>query len=339
MQNRQIVFTKENTAELLEVAYEAPRENEVLVETVFSTISCGTERANITGNPNVAGNAAANVSFPRISGYSSSGIVRAVGKNVQTLQVGDRAVVFWGHHKKYNTVPADQAVKITDERISLEDAAISFIATFPLAAIRKTRLEIGESAMVMGLGILGQLAVRLLRAAGAVPIIAADLVPNRRKEALAGGADYALDPSAPGFAEEVKRLTNGGVKTAIEVTGVGAGLDETLDCMARFGRVALLGCTRDKNFTIDYYRKVHFPGITLIGAHTAARPNLESYPGYFTHRDDIEAILRLLAAKRLSFREMIKETHSPKNCTAVYERLVQDKNFPVAVQFDWRDIQ
>ena len=69
-----------------------------------------------------------------------------------------------------------------------------------------------------------------------------------------------------------KEISNGGVKVGIEVTGVGAALDGILDCMARFGRVALLECTRSSDFTIDYYRKVHGLGITLVGAHTNARP-------------------------------------------------------------------
>ena len=56
-------------------------------------------------------------------------------------------------------------------------------------------------------------------------------------------------------------MTGGVANVGIEVTGVGVGvgLDGILDCMARFGRVALLGCTRDKEFSIDYYRKVHGP--------------------------------------------------------------------------------
>ena len=108
--------------------------------------------------------------------------------------------------------------------------------------------------------------------------------------------------------------------------------------MARFGRAALLGCTRDKNFTIDYYRKVHGPGITLIGAHTMARPEYDSHPGYFTHRDDIKAQLKLIAMKRINIRDMIDETHSPAECAEVYNRLITDKDFPTFVQFDWRKI-
>jgi len=232
----------------------------------------------------------------------------------------------------YNVISEDGIVKIGDS-ISFSDAAICHIACFPLAAVRKTKLEIGESMLIMGLGTLGLLAVKLARAAGAVPIVACDLVPERRAKALRFGADFVFDPLEPGFAEKVIAATGGGAKTAIEVTGIGAGLDETLDCMARFGRVALLGCTRSSDFTIDYYRKVHGPGITLIGAHTMARPKNESYSGYFTTRDDMIILLNLLESGRLTFET--DETHAPEECGEVYTRLAFDKNFPPFVQFKW----
>lgn len=339
MKNKQIVFTKINTAELLDTEYKAPEANEIVVETAFSTISCGTERANITGDPNVAGNRPSAVVFPRKLGYSSSGTVIAKGEDVHSVELGDRVAAFHSTHSKYNVLKEGNFVKIEDDSVSLQMAALAYIATFPVAAIRKTRLEIGESAIVMGLGLLGQLAVRFLRAAGAVPIIAADPVEDRRKEALKGGADYAFDPTEKDFAEKVKAVTSGGVNAAIEVTGVGAGFDGVLDCMARFGRVALLGCTRDKNFTIDYYKKIHCPGITVVGAHTVARPNFESHPGYFTHIDDIKAILKLCVNKRIDLKSMIKETYMPEDCQEVYTRLINDRNFPVVAQFDWRNFK
>ena len=70
--------------------------------------------------------------------------------------------------------------------------------------------------------------------------------------------------------------------------------------MAKFGRIALLGCTRDKNFTVDYYRKIHGPGIHIIGAHTDARPKIDSSSGMFNQRDDIKAILNLT---KMAFNE------------------------------------
>ncbi|MBQ6998814.1 MAG: zinc-binding alcohol dehydrogenase [Clostridia bacterium] len=339
MKNKQIVFTKPNTAELLITDYKKPLKNEVVVKTAFSTVSCGTERANITGDPNVSAGCAAAVNFPRKSGYSSSGIIVEKGMDVKNFDIGDRVVVYWGTHSQYNTVPESQIIKIENETISFEEAALSFISTFSLAAIRKTHLEIGESAIVMGLGLLGQFAVRLLKAAGACLIIAIDPIDNRRKEALDDGADYVFSPFEDGFVEKVKTITGGGVNVAIEVTGAGAGFDSVLDCMAKFGRVALLGCTRDKNFTIDYYRKIHYPGITVVGAHTLARPENESYPGYFTHNDDIKAVLKLCSCGRIDFKSMIKETHAPQNCADVYARLINDKDFPTVVQFDWSQLK
>lgn len=340
MKNKQIIFTKVNTAELCEIETNEPSDNQLVVETVFSAISCGTEKANITGDPSVNINSDSNVKsfFPRYLGYSGSGIVKQIGKNVQNFKVGDRVAMTWSFHSKINVIDQKNVVKIENNNVSFEDAALSHIATFPLAAIRKTRLEIGESMLIMGLGILGLMAVQYAKAAGAAPVIAVDPIAQRREKALSFGADFALDPLDEDFSKRVKELTDGGANTAIEVTGIGAGLDQCLDCMAKFGRVALLGCTRDKNFTIDYYRKVHGPGIQLIGAHTLARPEHESHPGYFTKNDDLKVALKLCALNRVSLKKMIDEIQNPQNCTEVYTRLVNDKNFPVTVLFDWRSL-
>lgn len=339
VQIKRIVFTKPNVAEYIPVCSVNLDElgaTQVVVKTYFTTVSAGTEKANISGSSNVGPNEKI-ASFPRTLGYNSSGEVVAIGAEVKSVSVGDRVVAYWSMHGNYNIVDEKQIVRIDDKELSYEDAAVSFIATFPLAAIRKVRLEIGESLMVMGLGILGQIAVKLARIAGACPVIACDPVKERREEALRNGADYAFDPFDADFANKVKAVTDGGVQTAIEVTGVGAGLDETLDCMAKFGRVALLGCTRNSDFSIDYYKKVHCPGITLVGAHTNARAMQESTHGNYTHNDDIRAILKLCSLERLTLKDIVKETHLPTECEEVYGRLVNDKNFPVGVQFDWRE--
>ena len=334
---KQILFVKENEAKLIEgdrIKLENVPDGEVVVRTEVSTISCGTERANLTGEKNVAGNTDFIVPFPRALGYSSAGTVVSVSDKTKTIQVGDRVVAFWGKHVNYNVLPENNVVKIPDG-VDFSSAAITFISSFSLAAIRKTKIEIGESCLIMGLGLLGQCAVRYARLAGAYPVIAADPKADRRELALSGGADYTLDPTEKDFTKKVKELTNNGVNTCIEVTGVGAGLNGALDCMAKFGRVALLGCTRNSDFTVDYYKKVHSMGVTLIGAHTMARPKFESYPHYFTHNDDIRVALDLIKSGRLDLKSMVKETRSPNDCEEVYYRLVNDKNFPVCVQFDW----
>jgi len=336
MKQKRIVFTAPCKAELLEDMIPSVGSNDVLVELAVSTVSSGTERANVSGDTNISPDKPLDKAvFPRYGGYSSAGTVVRIGGEVKSIRVGDRVALEWSTHNQYVCLNEKNVIVIKDDDISFEEAAMCHIGTFPLAAIRKCRTEIGEACIVMGLGILGQMAILQLRAAGAVPIIAADPVKEKRELALRLGADYAFDPFAEDFVEQVKAASNGGVSVAIEVTGVGKGLETVLDCMKRFGRVALLGCTRHSDFTIDYYRKVHAPGITLVGAHTRARPEEESHGGWWTARDDMEAQLKLLSMKRLNYCQLIQETHSPEDAPEVYRRLCTEKNFPV-VQFDWR---
>ena len=337
MKTKQIVFTEPYVAQLLEVECPSPMANEVTVTLEYSAISAGTEKANYVGARNRVGAAEDEAPvFPRTVGYSAAGTVTSVGSDVNDISVGDKVLVFWGKHQKNITVPRENVVKIPNE-VSTKEASMTFISIFPLAAIRKTRLEIGESALVMGLGILGMFAVQELRAAGAYPIIAADPKPERRALALQLGADHALDPTESDFTDKVLSIS-GGVNVCIEVTGLGVGLIQALDCMKVMGRVALLGCTRNSKFEIDYYNKVHGRGISLIGAHTIIRPKKESSPGLWTETDDINAVFALLKGGRLNFRDMICEIHSPVDCQKVYTRLVNDEKFPIGVLFDWSEI-
>ena len=337
MISKNIVFTAPGVAELQQKDVRAPEKGKILVKLQVSSISSGTERANLSGSNTVSWTSKAGDPpvFPRYGGYSSAGIVEQVGEGVTRFAPGDRVALWWSRHFQYNLLSENNACKIDD--IPFSDAALFHIATFPLAAIRKCRLEIGESATVMGLGVLGLIALQLLKAAGAVPVIAVDPDPEKRKKALACGADLVFDPTDPDFAEKVRAATGGGAKVGIEVTGIGAGLNGILDCMARFGRVALLGCTRNSDFTVDFYRKVHGPGVTLIGAHTMARPNYESHEGYWTQRDDIAALISLTKHGRIKLSSLVDETRSPLEYKSVYDRLLNDKTFPV-VQFDWSDM-
>jgi threonine dehydrogenase-like Zn-dependent dehydrogenase len=105
--------------------------------------------------------------------------------------------------------------------------------------------------------------------------------------------------------------------------------------MARAGRVALLGCTRSSDFSIDYYRKVHGPGITLVGAHTNARPSFESRDGWWTQKDDMRTLKRLTESGRINLSSLVDETHSFLEAPEIYTRLANDMVFPI-VQYDWR---
>ena len=102
------------------------------------------------------------------------------------------------------------------------------------------------------------------------------------------------------------------------------------------GRVSLLGCTRVSDTPIDFYQKVHRPGVEIIGAHTNARPHVESYPHHWTHRDDIEAMMDLAAGGRLDLSKILSATYTPEEAPEVYRRLAEDPGFPVGAVFRWK---
>ena len=261
MKRKQILFTAVHRAELVETELGEPAENEVLIKTEYTVISGGTERANIMGMHNTNGD------FPRRLGYCGIGRVVQKGAAVASADVGDRVLVYHGYHASYNIRPEADITKVESDAVSSLDAAFVIIASMGLGGVRKLEIEIGESAMVMGQGLLGIFATQFCKLSGAHPVIAADLNPERRALALKLGADYALNPSDPEFVQQVAAATGGrGVNACVEVTGVSAAMQQALQCASPMGRIALLGCTRVSECPVDYYTQVHKPGVKLIGA-------------------------------------------------------------------------
>jgi len=332
MNNKSIVFTAPRTAEVLDWELKPVDANSVKVKMDYTVISGGTERANILGLPNTGS------AWPRRLGYCGVGYVIEIGSAVKTVSVGDRVLVYHGHHSQYNVVPEIKVTKVENDAVESLDAAFVVIATMGLGGVRKLELELGESAMVMGLGLLGIFAIQFLRLSGAYPLIAADLNPERRALALKLGADYAFDPSAPDFTEQVMKVTEGkGVRATVEVTGVSSAMKQALECASWMGRIALLGCTRVSDCAVDYYQQVHRPGVKLIGAHNFVRPQVESYPHHWTHRDDCKAILDLIAAGRIQVKPIVSRVAKPEAAPEIYTELCEDPSFPLGTVFDWRE--
>lgn len=311
---------------------DTPGPGEVFVECDYSGVSAGTETANLLGLPNTSG------VFPWRPGYSSSGRVLRVGEGVKEFSTGDRVLVTWAGHRSHFLRPADRLVKIPEDVDQL-DAAFAHIAAFPFLGVRKLRLEIGESAMVIGLGILGLFAAQVARLSGAIPVIVSDLSPQRRALALELGCDHAISPTDGNIAEKVKELTGGkGVDAIVEVTGKSAALQQALECVAEMGRISLLGCTRISDTPIDFYQYVHRRGVSLIGAHTFSRAKVESRPAAWTEKDDYATFFKLVAAGRLQVRPLLSEVVSPTQASDLYTRLIEEDNPPVGVAFDWHKL-
>lgn len=331
---KQIVFTAIGKAEFLETELPTVGPEDVLVKMEYTVVSGGTERACLLGTNNTPRY------FPMSLGYCGVGRVMETGDTVRSVQPGDRVLVYHGCHSNYNIRKEDEITKVEDDSIDSLDAAFVIIASMGLGGVRKLEMELGESAMVMGEGLLGIFATQFLRLSGAYPVIAADLNEDRRRLALELGADYAFDPSDSAFVEKVKEATKGrGVNGCVEVTGVAAAMNQALQCASFMGRISLLGCTRVSDASVDYYQQVHRPGVKLIGAHNFVRPKFESYPHHWTHHDDCRAIMALIAAGRVRVRPIISRVVSPTEAPKVYTELCNDKNFPLGTVFDWRNIE
>ena len=248
-------------------------------------------------------------------------------------------MVYHGCHAKYNIRPEADITKVENDKISSLEAAFVIIASMGLGGVRKLEMELGESAMVMGQGLLGIFATQFLRLSGANPVIAADLNPARRELALKLGADYAFDPSDKDFVQKVKDVTKGkGVNGCVEVTGIAQAMNQALECASWMGRISLLGCTRVSDSTVDYYQQVHRPGVKLIGAHNFVRPKQESYPHHWTHHDDCNAIMDMIASKRIQVEPIVSRVESPLNAPQIFNELCDNKDFPIGTVFDWRNM-
>ena len=330
MTGQYIVFESIGNAVLTPFEVPHPGAGEVLIENDYSVISAGTERANLLNLPNTSGG------FPYRPGYCGAGRVIEVGEGVEGVAVGDRVLSEFIGHRSHAVRGAEGLTIIRDDSIETLEAAFVIIAAMGLQGVRKLRLELGESAMVIGLGLLGIFATQLARIDGAIPVIVSDFDPKRRDLALQLGADHAFSPDEADLPERIRELTCGeGPNAIVEVTGAATALQDALKYVAWQGRISLLGCTRIPDANIDFYQYVHRRGVSLIGAHTFVRPKVESRPGYWTTRDDYRVLLALIGARRLQVKPIISEIVSPEVAPQVYTRLAEEKHPPLGIVFDW----
>ena len=118
MTKKTILFTAPYTAEMIEEEINDPDAGEVQVKLMVSTISSGTERANLVGEINVSGAQILDKAyFPRRPGYSSSGVIVKVGSNVKDYKIGDRVALSWSVHSQYCNMPVSNVRKIYDDSI------------------------------------------------------------------------------------------------------------------------------------------------------------------------------------------------------------------------------
>jgi len=179
----------------------------------------------------------AKLNEPTSMGYSSAGVVIACGAGVQGYQVGDR-VASNGPHAGVVAVPMNLCGRIPDG-VSYDHACYAIVGSIALQGVRRAKVTLGESVLVIGLGLVGQLTVMMLKAAGC-RVIATDLDAGKCELASKLGADIAR----PGLdAAQVHGLTNSIGADAVVITAAtpsNAPIELAADAVRRRGRVVLV---------------------------------------------------------------------------------------------------
>lgn len=329
MRGKRVVWPERAKVDIEEFEIPSLNDDEVLVESECTLISPGTERAFLLGLPNTRGG------FPSRPGYSNIGKVIAVGKAVTNCPIGERVASTGGHTSHFVTEP-NRLIQMGSADVPAEEAVFFNLGAIALQGVRKARIELGETTLVLGQGLVGLLALQLARVSGAVPAIAADLTDSRLNVSKCIGADCTLNPEDADFTEQLAAVTNGdGPAVVIEATGHPDAISTALDVAGWGARVIILASTRGETPNVNFYRDVHKKGLMLYGAHNSIRPRHETSPHFWTLEDDSRLLLSLIAQKRFSVAPLITHRVRGEEAPKAYQLLMAWNPELLGVVLQW----
>jgi 2-desacetyl-2-hydroxyethyl bacteriochlorophyllide A dehydrogenase len=231
---------------------------------------------------------------PLTLGHEVAGIVEKIGSQVTNVSVGDRVclhyniacgncyycqtgndqfckkVLMLGHYidggyAEFIAVPARNAVHLPDEIPFEQGATLMCASATAFHALRKSRVRAGESVAIFGAGGLGQSAIQLARAFGALNVYAVDINDEKLNLAAHYGA-IPINSNKVNAVEELKNLTNGkGVDVAIEMIGLPQTMKQAVQCAGALARVVIVGLS-NKPLEIDTYNELIGNELELIGS-------------------------------------------------------------------------
>ncbi len=320
MRYRRIVFRGPREVGIEEDELPEPSSNQLLIKTRMTLISTGTELTMLNGEY-PKGSVWNNITkYPVYPGYSNCGVVEKIGPTVKGFKVGDR-VSSTAPHAEYALVKEDWAVKIPDD-ISDEEATFGTISAIVMNSVRLADIKLGESVIVVGVGILGQLACQLGRICGGYPIIAIDLSQRRLKIAKRLGATYTINPEKESAEERVKELTEGrGGDVLFEVTGNPDVIPWELSLLRQQGRLILLSSPRGRT-EIDFHDLIGRPSRVIIGAHTSSHPSHETPYNPWTRKRNIKLFFKLLSAGVINVKDLVTNRYKWTEAEKVYQMLL-----------------
>ncbi|RYX82241.1 hypothetical protein EON83_20475 [bacterium] len=336
MESLNIVFTGQNQLEVRSEPVAPVGRGQVLVEGAKSLISTGTECICLTRNFALGTHWDKWVQYPFHPGYSHTGRVVEVGEGVTHLKVGDR-VAARAQHRQFFVHGAADVLPLADG-VTDEAGAWIALASIVQNGIRRAQLELGDVVVIIGLGLLGQLAVQYARLSGAREVIAIDTAPMRLQMAATLGATHTLEMGAAEAKERISELTNGRLADVVfDVTGHPAVFPAALGLVRRFGKMLLLGDAGEPSkqcLTSDVMTR----GVRIIAAHDGdAPPDATDY--HFWTRNNMSALFFDYAARgQMNVEPLITHRFSPHEARAAYDLLLHDRAQAMGVIFDWSQV-
>jgi threonine dehydrogenase-like Zn-dependent dehydrogenase len=317
---------------IIEEPMPEPKPGELTIEVMASSISAGTELSRFAGKePEVTPE-----DTWRTFGYQNAGIVTRVGEGCEEFRVGQRVAAMgagYAIHGTHANVPVNMTVALPDA-VSFEEGALNSLAVTSLNAVRRANLELGQNALVVGMGIVGQFVAQLARLNGA-HVLCADRLALRLNTARELGFDVCGVETS--FTEEAPQFTRGyGMDAAFICFGgnATATFKEIVGVMKRapdthvYGCVVLVGgATVEHSFGAALGNlDIRSAARTGPGYHDKEWEHGASYPKVFvpwTTKRNLEEAMRWIAAGQLQVKPLITHTVSlddaPEVCRTIIE--------------------
>jgi predicted dehydrogenase/threonine dehydrogenase-like Zn-dependent dehydrogenase len=276
------------------------------------------------------------------TGYSAAGTVIAVGSEVDGIAIGERVACAGAgiaNHAELIDVPVNLSVPIP-EGLSFDAAATVTLGAIAMQGVRRAQPALGETIVVIGLGILGQITAQLLGANGCL-VIGTDVDPSRIATALENGLDIGINPGEGDLIERVVKLTNGYGADAVIITAASVSsniLAEAFHACRKKARVVVVGDVGLNMARDDIYAKELDVLISCSYGPGRYDPVYEEegadYPLPYvrwTENRNMGEYLRLLAAGRVRLDNMIQEPFPIDQAEGAYGWLSGEGQKPLLV--------
>ncbi|MEN6641543.1 MAG: zinc-binding alcohol dehydrogenase [Armatimonadia bacterium] len=331
MLSNYIVFPDAEHAVLAQEEVGVPEAGMIQVQATCSLISTGTELICYHGACDADSHWSEYARYPHRPGYSLVGRVSAVGEGVEGFALGQRVAVT-ASHRQYVNLKAEQVWGLIPDDLSDEQAAWTSLAVITQTGVRMAQHVMGDTAVVIGLGPLGQLVVQYLRALGLSEVLVVDRVQGRLDLAVKHGATAAFCGASVDAKEFVLEHTGGRLADVVyDVTGHYAVLPTALPLARDHGKLILLGDSpypSKQHLTYDVLSRQ----VQIIGSRSSWLP-----PQYamWTPQAMAGLFYTYLQRGQMSVDGLVTHRFRPEQAAEVYGLLSERRTETMGVLFEW----